>query len=661
MRKITTSALAFLMLLGLHAQPISNIRVTLPQQLPANTAEWASLAQPIIITAQAKPVQGRVPPEVMESRILVTIENAAGKACGAYMQSNAPMSNFTSLVKTWTGAQAVGLLGQECTLNSGDYSFCVWFYGMNMATGAIAPISEKKCFPFTITGNEEYSPPTLINPENGKQYTEADLMRPVTFRWTPLVPKPKEPVTYRLKVWQLMQGQNGTSAMRASEPIITKEVTNVTQAVVNAVITGPCRPPYLCDFVWNVQALSRDGKPMGNNNGTSELYQFKATAADAEIKPPALISPANESRLKLNEAKRSIKFTWTGIEPKPNEPVTYRLKVWQLMQGQTASSIKSKAPLVTKEMTNTTEITVNGVITGPCRPPYLCDFIWEVQALSRSGKPMGTNEGTSETFAFKILDDNINTKIDSVKVGCCENGKQSIYIKIRNLHVSNTAQVTSIKYRVNGTGPLTTLSPTSPGLPFTIAANGTQAFTGSINCVDSMQTIKFIVETVWPTDPDNINTETAWDTLKCACNFCSEANFKLNMPAPAITIAGGAISFSQNYTLTTVPAKPVKSITAELVYFEMTPENDQCLPCNKDDQTYGHFPGGVNTQTWNEPVPGSLPIKINIPPLISCCKAKFRWCIRYKIEFKDCTSCNKLVCYEKEKAGCEQPNDNPIK
>jgi hypothetical protein len=87
-----------------------------------------------------------------------------------------------------------------------------------------------------------------------------------------LVPKPKEPVTYRLKVWQLMQGQNGLQAMKSNTPIIVKEVQNITQATVTGVITGPCRPPYLCDFIWQVQALNKDDKPMGRNNGNSEAY-----------------------------------------------------------------------------------------------------------------------------------------------------------------------------------------------------------------------------------------------------------------------------------------------------------------------------------------------------------------------------------------------------
>lgn len=86
-----------------------------------------------------------------------------------------------------------------------------------------------------------------------------DAAQPVTFRWTAIVPKPQEPVTYRLKVWQLMQGQNGSAAMKSNQPIVTKDVTDVTEATVSNIYTGPCKPPYLCDFVWSVDVLSAGG------------------------------------------------------------------------------------------------------------------------------------------------------------------------------------------------------------------------------------------------------------------------------------------------------------------------------------------------------------------------------------------------------------------
>ncbi len=92
-----------------------------------------------------------------------------------------------------------------------------------------------------------------LSPANNAEFTVEDAMKTIAFRWTPIVPKPQEPVTYRLKVWQLMQGQTGSQAMRTNQPIVTKDVDNITEASVSGIYTGPCRPPYLCDYVWNIE------------------------------------------------------------------------------------------------------------------------------------------------------------------------------------------------------------------------------------------------------------------------------------------------------------------------------------------------------------------------------------------------------------------------
>jgi hypothetical protein len=100
------------------------------------------------------------------------------------------------------------------------------------------------------------------------------------------MPKPKEPVTYRLKVWQLMQGQSSVDAMRSNSPIVTKDVANITQATISNLYTGPCRPPYLCDYIWSVEALNSNDLNSGKNFGMSNAFTFKLN----EEKPGAVKS-----------------------------------------------------------------------------------------------------------------------------------------------------------------------------------------------------------------------------------------------------------------------------------------------------------------------------------------------------------------------------------
>ena len=115
--------------------------------------------------------------------------------------------------------------------------------------------------------------PTNEMPAKGKSFSADEVNNPIVFRWSSTLPKTQS-ATYRLKVWQLMQGQNGTQAMISNPPIVTKDVDNITETLVQGIYTGPCKPPYMCDFVWTVQAIDSKGTPIGINEGTSNATLF---------------------------------------------------------------------------------------------------------------------------------------------------------------------------------------------------------------------------------------------------------------------------------------------------------------------------------------------------------------------------------------------------
>lgn len=454
MKKLFTLFLPAFFCLGLYGQvqQIKIVSFTVKNQLPSVIDKWNSTPGALLMVAQ-------IPPGVKldDIRLVIKLKANGSLICSNNSTGGMPVDNFTT--RTFSAAELAGALAGCNELKDGNYTICVQFYNSQRRE-----LSNEVCKEFMVTTPKEtdYAPPVLLTPENEKKFLKKDIQKPVIFRWTPVVPKPKEPVTYRLKVWQQLQGQNGTQAMHANQPIVTKDVDNITQAVVTEIFTGPCKPPYLCDFIWNVQALDREGKPIGRNNGTSE------------------------------------------------------------------------------------------------------------------------------PFVFKMGDDNINIKIDSVDVGCCINNKQNVYIKISNLHLSNPAQVTAIKYRVNGTGPITNLTPTTPGLPITIPANSSQMFTGSVGCIDSMKTIKFIVDAIWPNDPDNVNNETAWDTLKCPCDPCRTIGVTVTKDTLTSTASTSGQILISGF-LNGLNANNVKKVTIELVYFNIEQTGDSnCVKC-AENKEWGNF------------------------------------------------------------------------
>lgn len=642
-------------------QQIKISNLTVKNQLPTKVDSWTTVPGALLLVAQKSPNA-----RLEGVRLVVQIKAGGSIICGSNVSSGLLVDNFTT--RTFNANELTGALANCHDLKDGTYSLCAQFFNIDRVA-----ISNEICKEFTVETPKDidYSPPTLITPDNGQEYTEAELQRPVVFRWTPLVPKPKEPITYKLRVWQLMQGQNGTSAMRTNQPIIEKEVKELTQATVTNILTGPCKPPYLCDFIWSVQAVNREGKAVGRNNGYSEPWTFKVKQS-AEITPPKNVFPENNKKFNLGDLTKPLIFKWTAVSPKPSAPVTYKLKVWQLMQGQNGTqAMRSNKPIVEKDVTDVTEAAIQSILTGPCKPPYLCDFIWNVQAVTRQGEPIGSNNGSSEPTAFAMNNCDVNLALKLVSVECLPGveGKNKYRICITATY---TSPIYSLTYINPGSGfaayhpsysPTYTVSNVTPALQ----VQNTGPATTVNYCVDvvvpvGQTTIKLGLQGD-DKDPGPIVCQPGAEldiTLPpCKCDACDEKNFSLKAPSPSpITILNNTISFNQPITVTTNPVKTIKSIKAELVYFEMVPENDMCIPCNKDAATYGHFINGTNSQQWIGQQQ-NLNISITTPQLTPCCSALFKYCIRYKIEFTDCTTCNKLVCYEKRKEGCQKGNANP--
>ena len=389
--KLFLPALLLSLLANSQLQQIKIVSFTVKNQLPATIDNWTSTPGALIMVAQKVPN-----PRMVEPRLVIQIRSGGAVICGNNVATAKQVDPFD--VRTFNTTDLTGFLTNCHELKEGTYTICAQFFNVDKIA-----ISQEVCKDFRVEAtNIEYASPTLIVPDNGKKFTAQELQGVVVFRWTPLVPKPKEPVTYRLKVWQLMEGQNGTMAMRTNQPIVMKDVDNLTQATANGIYTGPCKPPYLCDFIWGVQALNRNGKPMGNNNGMSEPYTFCVNCE--QQKCPANLFPEDKKKFTSEEAKREMMFRWTAIVPKPQEPVTYRMKVWQLMQGQSGSqAMRINQPIVTKDVDNLTQVSVSGIYTGPCKPPYLCDFIWTVEVMGAAGQTGCTSEPTT----FSITEENL--------------------------------------------------------------------------------------------------------------------------------------------------------------------------------------------------------------------------------------------------------------
>lgn len=358
MRKLL---LPFLLILTLQLSaqyPITGITITLPSNPDAETGKWASGSSLLTISASTRQIgkNGRVEGHIQESSLLVTIKKNGTVVCGTYTKSSAPMSNFNTPNKVWSGPAALALLGQECTLTPGDYELSVQFFGEGAVPGLV-PFSEEKIKPFSIREErlETYRPPQVLAPANQVLLSDANALRPITFRWTPVMPRPEDAVTYRLQIWQIPEKQPVTQVVRTTQPLISKDINNLTQAVVTELTKSEYKTSSV--FAWQVQALNRDGKPIGGNNGMSELFSFSLAANELrEYKLQDVLVSSYASRIQLIAPEKgavipageSMVFAWsTSI---PADSGNYKIKVVEVSGDQSPEqAYRTNKPIFEKD------------------------------------------------------------------------------------------------------------------------------------------------------------------------------------------------------------------------------------------------------------------------------------------------------------------------
>lgn len=267
MKHFLTCILVFCLLSVQGQNQGSSITISMPSQMPAQTTSWPTAMPPVGITVQLKPDNNRaIPKEFIESRILVTIKNGSDKICGSYTPSAAPNTGFNSLVKSWRGADVTQLLGQDCTLKPGSYTLCVQIFNYNGKQ-----LSEESCKPFIVkeeagtASDLNYQPAQAISPADGSQMSEMESKKPISFRWTPIIPKPREAILYTVEVIEVPKGESAGSGQFT---VLYKSaaIANQTQLVVPGSVAANWPVAAGSSYAWYVSASGKEGKSYGKSN-----------------------------------------------------------------------------------------------------------------------------------------------------------------------------------------------------------------------------------------------------------------------------------------------------------------------------------------------------------------------------------------------------------
>ncbi|MEP6466497.1 MAG: hypothetical protein ABJB05_09325 [Parafilimonas sp.] len=275
MRKIILILLLSTSYCVLYAQEnaISISNLSVKNQLPPDIKRWSTIPASLLLVAQNNTWGDR------QVRLYVAIKKGDSRICG---NTDGIAVDYFKTRSFQTNDLLASLTNCE-TLQPGDYTLCTRFRGMGDNRQWV-DISAEVCRPFTVGSGanaQTFSRPTITSPENNKVFTEQDFKKPLTFRWTPVVPLPlNKDVVYHLKIWQIPKGQTAMQVIKSTQPLVEKDIDNLTQA---SITTGlfPCAPN--CHFAWIVEATDKEGKPYGENNGVSEPALFSVASADITI------------------------------------------------------------------------------------------------------------------------------------------------------------------------------------------------------------------------------------------------------------------------------------------------------------------------------------------------------------------------------------------
>jgi hypothetical protein len=205
-------------------------------------------------------------------------------------------------------------------LPAGSYQLCVQL----VAPVTFQTMSEERCRIFTIAA---FQLPIPMMPANETMLDIEKAKAAITFRWTPVAPRPAELLTYRVTVFEILTNQTPMQALRSNQPLLAKDIFGTTQFIWQPQLgltmcctgdpdfdlkmkkdttrhIGPDMEPDAYAFIWTLQTLDSRGVPFGDGNingdGISEPNVFFI-----DRRPPAMRKTGPPSRINLLKGKRN--------------------------------------------------------------------------------------------------------------------------------------------------------------------------------------------------------------------------------------------------------------------------------------------------------------------------------------------------------------------
>ncbi len=185
-----------------------------------------------------------------------------------------PLDNITFTGKFKTSLERTGKLPSD------NYILCVQL----LRPVDYTPVSEIKCKNFYLAATQL---PILMKPYNEEVLDGKIAQTAITFRWTPVVPRLTDPVTYRVQVFEVLAFQTPVQALRSNQPLLDRAIRSATQFIwqpqlsfidaqnnvsMDSLPRNQVKAKRIGKsvFIWTIQSLDTRGLPVTQSDGNGE-------------------------------------------------------------------------------------------------------------------------------------------------------------------------------------------------------------------------------------------------------------------------------------------------------------------------------------------------------------------------------------------------------
>ena len=166
-------------------------------------------------------------------------------------------------------------LNKTGKLPADNYQLCVQL----VEPTTFAPISLERCGSFYIAAAQL---PICMMPANEQELDITKARTAITFRWTPLVPKPQGATNYRLQVFEVLEHQTPMQALRSNQPLLDQIIVERTQFI--------WQPQGILGFVTEekVDSITQKKEVDGAMKGKGKRFIWSIQTLDASQNPIAV-------------------------------------------------------------------------------------------------------------------------------------------------------------------------------------------------------------------------------------------------------------------------------------------------------------------------------------------------------------------------------------